>query len=678
MTSAAAALATILFHIPLWFAARQLVRDLLRPGSRGAELRDTFLTFCILWRLETLLLGALGWLQPIPVFALSVVVFLGVALRPPKPGQDTAPIPRTASKWDVATAGGWIAVVSALAVFRILALPDPYDSLTYHLMLPAHWLKTGSLSLYATTFGDIAPTYTPAAVEGFFLALMLPTGSDLLARVGQLPFLLAGAHCVASLVSIAGARERLPRWAPALAATAFLLLHEQLKQGTGSMVDVATSTYFLASLTVLLRWRQEPQRWTLLLFGGALAGMFLGSRFQSLLYVPLLLMPVLGPVLASYRRGLLHFLIPLVLLGAFPFLRNLWLTGNPVYPVTVPLIAATLPGLFSSQATHNNSYHISLRQFWGGCDYFFLKGGLALAAIGTIGPVFGRNRQLFWLTGLAALIVLGHLFVVPYNANYRFLFAPWGLLIAAAVAACTATPWLRYVIVAAVAWFTFESLELLPRQFRLDNDEGLGLFRAGFTATFVLGAAIAWGLHGLNARVRSGACLFCGLAIVAALGAVNETRQARMDQVYARDWGKRFAKYAPEWQQIEGIEGSARIAYAGLNLPYPLCGLDQRHTVFSVPLDGSSPDLLPHELRAALGDTYQPSDRTVEITVGRTTARPKEWIEQLLASEVDYLALYADTMWQPIELRWAEESPRLFERISRSDAKLVIYRVKRQ
>ncbi|MEM7163990.1 MAG: hypothetical protein AAF581_00915 [Planctomycetota bacterium] len=661
------ALATLLFHAPLWLAARRFVHGVLRPETTGTALRDTFLTFCVLWHLETLLLGALGLLNPIVAFLLHGLVYLAIRSRVAAPALDTTPPHR----WDSVATGGWVAVAVGLAIYRVLALPDPYDSMTYHLMLPVHWLQTGTLALYATTFGDIAPTYTPAAVEGFFLALMLPTGSDLLARVGQLPFLLAGGHAVASLVRVVGT-DRTPAWAPALAATIFLMFSEQLRQGTGSMVDVGTSTYFLTALVVLLTWRQHPDRRGLLLFGGALAGMFLASRFQSLLYVPLLLMPVLGPLLEKERRRLLLVLVPLGI-GAFPFLRNLLLTGNPVYPVEVPLAFFVLPGLFTSQATHLNAYHIPVLGFYGSCKLMFMQSGLSIAAAAVIAPFVGFNRQQFWLTSLAIVMILGHIFVVPYNANLRFLFAPWGLLVAALCAGAGATLVGRFVAVGIGGWFVAQSIYVLPNAYRWNPDEGLVMFRLAFVATFVLGGAIAWSIADLKGRGRAIAGFTILGLVVASFGYLDSARRDRFEIVHARDWGRRYAKYAPEWLQLHEIDRPSRIAYAGLNLPYPLCGLDQQHTVFSVPLDGRSPQLLPHELAA----DFTPSDRTVEVTVGRTHGDVARWQQQLVASEVDYLAIYADTQWQPVELRWAEQNKEMFQRVSRDGARLILYEVKR-
>lgn len=677
MNGTTAAVATILFHLPLWLAARYFVRGALAPSTSGAALRDTFLTFCVLWRLETLLLGGVGLLQPVPAFVLHILAFLLLRARCANRNNAETPLMPTEppARWDACAAGGWVAVVVGLAIFRVMALPDPYDSLTYHLMLPAQWLDTGTLALFPTTFGDIAPTYTPAAVEGFFLALMMPTGADLLARVGQLPFLLAGAHCVASLVRALGAQQHTPRWAPPLAATVFLLFSDQLKQGTGSMVDVATSTFFLAALVALFAWRQQPQRGALLMFGGAMAGMFIASRFQSLIYAPLLLLPVLGPLLEKNRKGLLLFGAPVLLVGAFPFLRNLIIAGNPVYPVQLPLVAATLPGLFTSQATYNSPYNYSLGAFCKYASWAFTQSGLTIAALGVVGPVVGRSRPLFWLPALGVLMVVGHFLLVPYNANYRFLIAPWGLLVAATVAAGGASLIGRWVVVGLAAWFVTQALEVLPNAYRIDPDERIGLFRIGIVAVFVFGAAAAWGIRDLGSRARTSILVGVLALVVVTFGALDGYRRTHLEQIYERDWGKRYAKYAPEWSQIDALEEPARIAYAGLNLPYPLCGLDQQHAVFSVPLDGSPPGLLPHELRAELGNRYQPSDRSVELAVGRLFPDAVKWAAQIRQSEVDYVALYADTIWQPIELRWTEADPQMFERISRRDAKLILYRV---
>src|SRR5262249_46654934 len=77
------------------------------------------------------------------------------------------------------------------------------DAANYHLYFPVRWWKAGSLFLVATPFGDNATTYFPCVGEMGFCWLLIGWGGERPAKVGQVPFLLAG------VLAIFGAARRL-------------------------------------------------------------------------------------------------------------------------------------------------------------------------------------------------------------------------------------------------------------------------------------------------------------------------------------------------------------------------------------------------------------------------------------------------------------------------------------
>ncbi|MFQ5653196.1 MAG: hypothetical protein ACE5GW_00520, partial [Planctomycetota bacterium] len=424
----------LLFHLPLIAAATIAARRVLRSRSGLPLLRDAFLAGCILWRLETIALHLTGRVDRISVILLHLLLLAGAAILPRPQEEPEEPRRRDRVGWSLA--GAAISLAIAGGIYRITQLPDPYDSLTYHLMLPARWIERGSLELLPTPFGDIALTYTPAAVEGFFLGLMLPGGSDLLARVGQLPFLLLGALLVTQLAAgsgdapgACGRDDRRGRLSSAIAALIFLFLPELLIQGTGSMADVAACAWFLAAFQRLEGWR--------------LGGMFLGSRYTSVVFTPLLLLPLLRRPGPRWRDwGILA--AAALLTGAYPYLRNLILTGNPIYPLQVEIGGRVLlPGLFTHSATEASPFHVQgLEMAWRGLLLpAFGIAGLAWAGLGALAPWVARHARGRRLAATAAGMILLHFAVVPYDSNLRFLFPAWGLLSAAAAASLGARGW---------------------------------------------------------------------------------------------------------------------------------------------------------------------------------------------------------------------------------------------
>lgn len=688
MHASLAALATLLLHAPLWFVAHRIARRTALLGTPGNPL-ETFLIAWFLWRVEALALGACGALHGGAVLAAHLALALlvvGIDRRWPCAPTDPAgqvagmPLPSIPAPSSIIT-GAWWGLAAALALHRTAFLPDPYDALTYHLMLPARWLVTGTLSLVPTSFGDIAPTYTPEAVEVFFLGLMLPGGGDLLARVGQVPFLVAMAALVAELVRRAG---RGPTWLPALAGTSALLLPELLEQGSSAMVDTAAAVALVAAC--LAGTRLGPASGPLaLVVAGGLAGLFLGSRFTGPVFLPAVLLCGAW-ALGTRWRAWGWWVAGLALAGAYPFARNLVLTGNPLYPLALAVGPWELPGLFTRAATLASPLHIpEAGQFAVLARHGFQLAGLALLVLGLLSP-WWRDRRLRWAPAVALWILLAHWVLVPYTANLRFLFPAWALLVAAASgwaagrSGSTSRLGSGLLIVLATA-LAIETLRALPAWLGVP-DQRL-LIGAGLPACALLGACGAWILRESPPRVRRAAPALALALLVAGLGMLDGFRTRTQDAVWQRDRGLRYARHAPAWKAIAQLPAGARIAYTGLNLPYPLLGPEHRHEVLTLPLDGSPPGRLPHEHAQRIDPQRPPAVDTVVILPERWRVDRAAWSAALERESIDVIAIYLHPAHlPPIEHRWVEQEPSRFRRWPESerDARaegLRLYRIER-
>lgn len=663
---------TLLFHLPLLLAATRLTRVYLAPSQPLLGGIDTFFVFCILWRLETLLLHSVGLVAWWPTLITHLIVWGIVLTMTQRPARKSLTLSQLGTR-EAATMAGWVGIVALVTLLRIWQWPDPYDSLTYHLMLPVHWLQQQALAPLATPFGGIAPTYTPASVEGFFLALMLPTGSDFLARIGQLPFLLLGGWLIADLI-----RRQQPRqlWLAACGATVYLLLPDLLLQGTGSMADTAAATFALAALHALIRWRQQSSR-ALLAYSGALVGLYLASRFPSLVFLPCLLIAFL-PQLRTRWSNWLQFGIPLLITGAFPYLRNWIMTGNPVYPLQVTWgESEILPGLYTSEATRKASYSLGFTAMLQYCWYYFLASGSVWLGLGMLAPIGDRRRTTLTWWAVAVSMLLVQFFVIPYNANGRFLFVPWGLLIV-----CACVTWGRWklgrgmLLLAAATWCG-QALWELPKlpQLTVFADGRATLVVCAVIGAFALGASFGWLLRSLSAQPRNLALVLTGVLSLATFDGVQRLRD-QDSALWSRDHAQRYTEFQEGWLWVQELEEPATIAYAGANLPYPLAGPEGQHRVVTVPLDGSPSGLLPHEYRERLGSRYEVARDTNEVTVDRLYPDRTAWLRTLRSEGIDFLALYVGGRHPVPEYDWARRDPSNFERVTSERRRgLVIYRV---
>lgn len=663
---------TVVFHSPLVIASLWIARWLLPHHALAQRCADTLFVACILWRIEAIALGSMQSLHwPAIVLAHALILAL-VAWFVRGRSQRSAPSPPRVEPTAVArTAGGWLVLVGALAIYRTVFLADPYDSLTYHLMLPVHWLQTGGVGLLGTPFGDISPSYTPESVESVFLALMLPSGHDHLARIGQLPFLLAAAFAVFDLAR--RANPAAPAWTAAVGASAFLLLPDLLHQGTGSMADVACAAFFLGGSQMLLRYRESPTTGRAAL-GGALAGMFVASRFPAVLGLPFLVLPWLVTT-RSRRRDAVVFLAGVFVTGAYPYLRNWALTGNPVYPLDVTLLGQMhLPGLFSRDAMLNSVFHLEGHRL---VEYYtyYLRAGLGWFLVGAVAPILVLRRRMLLPLGLSLagiLLACAQLFLVPFNANGRFLFPAWGWLVTAATVSLSAHRWGRCVLVFVLLGHAWDTFRVLPATWT--NGPWIALAVAG---VFMLGWNGTWLCSRLHPRLQRGCLVAAVAAWITAIGVAGHLRELRTDAIYASDF--RYAPFADGWRTLREVGAGQSVAYVGLNLPYPLVGRSLSNRVTTIPPDGGPAGQLPHEQARRLRRPLRPNSRTVELSLDREAPDPRAWRQALQRDAIDILAIYLrPEREEPVEYRWACKDPGGFEPIETGNpnGQLKLFRVR--
>jgi|GEM_PF-5509408 len=218
----------------------------------------------------------------------------------------------------------------------VLFPPTGVDDLEYHLPFAAKALQTGGLLPFMTPY--TGPIYYPQIIEAGYLWLVLPLHDDFLINLGNMPF---------HLLLILSARQILVEWGVkrnyAALAMPFLLYAKIVsKQAWVAHVDVALAALFLFACFLLVRYEKQKRGAFLLLFGVAV-GILLGTKYSAVGYCGVLI--AAGFALALLlRRGLksaLYFSLAamaiMLLVGGYWYLRNLVLTGTPLYPAGLSL-----------------------------------------------------------------------------------------------------------------------------------------------------------------------------------------------------------------------------------------------------------------------------------------------------------------------------------------------------
>lgn len=224
-------------------------------------------------------------------------------------------------------------VLLLMALSTALAAPLKWDALVYHLLLPRVYLQMGRI-------GDLPwliQSGLPQNAEMLYTLAMALGGAEAATTLGWLLAVLTLFGFVAWLTQYLDERA-------AWVAGFSLLAGASLWQATAwGYVDWLTLLFGLATLITLQIWR-ETNSLAILGLSGALVGLALGTKYTAALLAPIGICLILWQAWQE-RRSILRpvFIFSgATLLLAFPWLlKNILLTGNPVYPLLFPSGAMT-------------------------------------------------------------------------------------------------------------------------------------------------------------------------------------------------------------------------------------------------------------------------------------------------------------------------------------------------
>lgn len=209
----------------------------------------------------------------------------------------------------------------------VLRFPQDWDTLTYHLPLIVQWLHQGSL--YAPAEANWA---NPGNNELLGLWCVALFSGDFLISLNNLPAIVLLGLSAVGLAEQLGLRSGLRH----LCGLAVLVHYAIPNQAVTAGNDVAAAALFLTALDYQLRYLGSAGSADLLLAAISL-GLLAGVKYYALGYallagVSLVLLAGLVQGRRSARRALLAACLGVLLWGSYWYLRNLLLTGTPLYP----------------------------------------------------------------------------------------------------------------------------------------------------------------------------------------------------------------------------------------------------------------------------------------------------------------------------------------------------------
>ncbi len=426
--------------VPICFAAFRL-RQRLLPSWSGAPARlveSIVAVAFVIWVSEVL--GTFGLFFAGALIAASLLVAGTVALWPAGPVSDSGlSLPGESSESSPpAGEAGWallvMAAVIAITVFTWAVTTKHaldrgifnFDSLWYHLPFAVDMVQTHSVVGMHHVETVFTNWFYPQNSELLHGVGILLTGRDTLSlflNFGWLAMAFLAAYCVGRPYG----RGALTT----IAAAILLACHTLVVRDPGAAKnDLAAAALLLASIAILVEaWAHRSdgwERWALAAAGVA-AGLAAGTRVTGLAMAAALTLAVV--VLAPRARRVAAFgwwFLPALAGGAFWYLRNLVVAGNPIPevehlgPISLPHPERLQEGRPDFSIAHyatdtgvwRHYFAPGLHEAFGSLWPLVVFGAAAAALLALF---HGRDRIVRWIGAVALFGLVAYLFT-PLSA----------------------------------------------------------------------------------------------------------------------------------------------------------------------------------------------------------------------------------------------------------------------
>ena len=566
--------------------------------------------------------------------------------------------------------------------FNLINPPFGWDSLNYHYTFPVEWIKSALLNNPLVVSDDPFPAYYPLNGSLFFLWLIFPFKSAFLADLGQLPFFVISFLGIFSICR----KLKLDKEYSFFSAILFVIIPNFFKQLQIGYVDIMVGGVFIAAVNFLIALKEDFNLKNTIIFALAL-GIFTGIKTTCLPYSIFLLLPFLYLLFMANkfsflkRIASLFLVISIVLVfGGFSYIRNLFLTGNPFYPLEVMLFGNPVFRGVIDKATF-----IARREEGGdSLSKLLFHEGLGIQSILIILPAtfvaffvnFLKNKDKDFLKNylmlLPLFLYLIYRYVLPLP-NSRYLYPML------AIGICAGFYCLNSLKVPLKKIRVIASIFILASVFDCARRIELGIsFAASLLFLVILSLILKY--------EKLWNILFSKRSIFAfAIFTLIIMKILFLD--YQKNEYARYIKnsrYWPDatkaWAWLNDNTKGNNIAYVGRPVPFPLYGTNFKNNVYYVSINSQDPIQL-HYLKHSRyrWDSAENMHNSFEDKGNyRGNADYSAWTNNLDRRKTDFLFIYSlhhtREIIFPVEEKWAEENPDRFKPVFNNET-VRIYRL---
>ncbi|MDD5431409.1 MAG: hypothetical protein PHO70_00255 [Candidatus Omnitrophica bacterium] len=575
-----------------------------------------------------------------------------------------------------------IFVFGLVKVFiNLVNAPFGWDSLNYHFTFPVEWLKNANLCNPITIFDDPSPSYYPINGSLFYFWLIVPLRNVFLADIGQLPFFILAFFCVYGI----SRKLNLPKDYAYYASVLFVLIPNFFKQLQIAYVDIMVVALFLASLNFLFILEKKFSFSCCLIYGLSL-GLLLGVKTVALPYSFLLFIPF---VYLAIKNRKYNFLIItavfIILFGGYSYIRNYFLTNNPLYPLDFKLFGRTIfKGVMDSVVyrAHFKIQDYSLAKLLfheglGAQSLLFILPGVFFGLLLLMAKKFKKPSFLFgYFLILPVLIYLVYRYLIPL-ANTRYLYPLLALGIILGFFSYNFLKFPKIAINIGVIICIIASMSELAK-------------RQELVTSFVLTIITLTSLFFMRRNIKKLKFILKPILAFWVVFAVLLSL-ILLEKYYIRNEYRSYVKMTKysgfwldatkAWEWINDNTTGNNIAYVGRPVPFPLYGTNFKNNVYYVSVNKVEPAKLHYFPNSRYNWDYD--FLSMHRSFGeKDNYRGNEdysvWLSNLLRRKTDYLFVYSLHQTKdvdfPIEDNWAQSNPLKFNLIF-SNQTVHIYKV---
>lgn len=301
---------------------------------------------------------SISWL----LICAAALVYLRFAKGPnPRRAPTEMPTPESLGRTSRILLAGALVVVLLVGVTALIAPPDTWDAMEYHLPRIAMWMSNHNVRFFPTP--DYCQLIYSPWSEYAMMHTQLLWGSDRFVNLVEWFSLLGSLVAVSLIAQKLGAGLR----GQVLAVVACATIPEGLLEASGPMNTYVVSFWIATTVVFLLEWNDQP-RWLYVICGALSVGLAIFTKGTAYIYLPFIVLACWWMGDSRSRLLLLKrmpiFVLLILALNAPQYLRSYEFTGSPLglpipakYPRTeLAMDRVTLKGTLAN-VLRNASLH---------------------------------------------------------------------------------------------------------------------------------------------------------------------------------------------------------------------------------------------------------------------------------------------------------------------------------